>query len=237
MEANFASCLLFTQAEEGGYVDDPRDSGNWTSGYVGQGSLVGSNMGVGAPAMVAWVAPEGPVTAAEMRDLPLSVFEAMGRSRYWQPLGCGMFPGGLDLMLFDFGWNRGIATSLNTLTRYFGISQAGSGPMPPASIVAGLQQVSPTALLQRLSNAGVRILQRLVGVQVDGVAGPVTTAAFEARPDLGVTAIILALSAAQVSSYRLLWNFSLYGAGWLARSSRRQTAALSLAQSMTATET
>ena len=234
MEACFAACLTFTQAEEGGYVADRRDSGNWSSGHVGQGVLVGSNMGIGAPTLSAWLAPNSQLSARQMRDLPFSTFEAIARKRYWEPLGCADFPGGVDLMLFDFGWNRGITTSLNLLFRCLVTDELprGVGPHPvtPFSIVEALQRVSTDVLLRQLGRDGVRVLQQALGVREDGLAGPLTAMAFRTRPDLRATAIILVLSAAQIASYRLLSNFSIYGGGWLARSERREVTALAVAQ-------
>lgn len=237
METGFASCLVFTQGEEGGYVADRRDSGNWTSGQVGRGTLIGSNMGIGAPALLAWMGPNEPITAQEMRDLRFSTFEAIARAKYWGPLGCEMVPEGLDLMLFDFGWNRGITTSLNSLARCLGVGLPGDQPMTSAALADALQQIPAVALLRQLSTGGVRTLQRMLGVSDDGIAGPQTAAAFDTRQDLRVIALILALSAAQIASYRLLANFSVYGAGWLARSARRQMTSVFLAQQATTLET
>ncbi len=230
METNFASCLVFTQAEEGGYVADRRDSGNWTSGHVGDGVLVGSNMGVGAPTLLAWMGPDGIITAELMRNLRFSTYEAIARCQYWEPLGCGAVPEGIDLMLFDYGWNRGIATSLNSLAECLNVLREGSSLTTSATVADALQQISAAALLRQLARDGVRILQRMLRVPDDGLAGPQTTAAFGTRRDLRVIALILALSAAQVASYRLLANFAVYGEGWLARAARRQTTAVFLAQ-------
>ena len=101
MEVCFESCLTFTRTEEGGYVDDARDSGNWSSGRVGQGRLIGSNMGVGAPALIAWMGPQAYVTAEQMKNLQPATYNAIASSRYWNPIGCGNVPAGFDLMLFE----------------------------------------------------------------------------------------------------------------------------------------
>ena len=228
METSFAACLAFTQAEEGGYVTDRRDSGNWTGGRVGQGSLIGSNMGVGAPALTAWMGPGVQVTAEQMRKLPLTTARAIARNRYWTPLGCETISAGVDLMLFDFGWNRGIMTSLNVLIRCLGMDRQWTEPLTPVTIDNALQQIPADVMLQQISADGVRILQRLLGIADDGIAGAETLKAFSEQPGLRAVAIILAISKAQIASYRVLANFPLYGAGWLARSARRQAAAISV---------
>ncbi len=229
MESCFASCSRFTRTEEGGYVADYRDSGNWTSGHVGEGRLIGSNMGVGAPALSAWMGAGVSMTAADMRTLSLDTYGAIARRNYWAPLGCASFPAGIDLMSFDFGWNRGIWTSLAMMIQCLGIAQPSTMRLEPEAIVTAIHAISPDMLLKHVSTPGMKILQRALEVQVDGVAGTKTIGAFYLRQDLRMVAIILALSAAQVRSYRQLSNFQTYGRGWLARSARRQTAALSAA--------
>ena len=57
MLSNRETVRKFVVREEGGYSSDSRDGGNWSSGRVGVGTLIGSNMGVGAPALIA-VRPE-----------------------------------------------------------------------------------------------------------------------------------------------------------------------------------
>ena len=234
METCFASCSAFTRAEEGGYVADSRDSGNWTGGQVGNGDLVGSNMGVGAPALAAWMGPGARVTAEQMRKLALSTYEAIARCKYWSPLECATLPMGVDLMIFDFGWNRGVTTSLNLLIQCLTAGHAQTDVARVWAAVYALESVLPSSILPQISRSGVVILQDRLGIQEDGFAGPETAKQLALRPDLYVTALILALASAQISSYRRLTNFPIYGVGWLARTARRQTAALSLAQSSTA---
>lgn len=226
METCFTSCSAFTRAEEGGYVADSRDSGNWSSGHVGQGTLIGSNMGVGAPALLAWIEGGGQLTAEKMRTLSLKTAEAIARHNYWTPLGCGALPAGIDLMAFDFGWNRGIGTSLSVMIECLELKPHRTSTTHPADIASAFQAASTGSMLRHISSDRVQILQRALGVQVDGVAGRETVGASGARPDLRGVAAILALSTAQVASYRQLRNFPTYGRGWLARWSRRQAAAL-----------
>ena len=70
--------------------------------------------------------------------------------------------------------------------------------------------------------ASVYILQRLLGVKVDGLVGPLTIAAAAQ----GGRSLIEALGGAQVGYYRALVQFPLFGHGWLARTNRRTDAAL-----------
>jgi len=127
--ARFQRCATFTRQEEGGFSDDVHDPGNWTGGRVGVGLLAGSNMGVTAAALARWLGLKA-VTKERMRQLPAATFDAIALSLYWTPMGCGRLPEGVDLMVFDYGWNRGASTSLRLLQRVLKLPQDGiCGPM------------------------------------------------------------------------------------------------------------
>lgn len=230
MLANYAPTTAFTAAEEGPYTADPRDSGNWSSGQTGIGTLIGSNMGCGAPATIAYMARTQPgfaVTAAWMRTLPRSVYDGMARSKYWVPLQGDQLPAGLDLSLFDFGWNTGIGSAAKRLQWLVGATQ--DGQLGPKTL--DLLVTCPLAPIARaLATAEAIVLQQTLGVTADGSIGPQSLAALAAAPDATVRPIVLllGLSEAQAAYYRSIYNFSTYGAGWLARTARRQAAGLQL---------
>lgn len=235
MTSDFGACLAFTQAEEGGYVSDVRDSGNWTSGRAGVGTLVGSNMGVGAPALESWFGTSANVTASLMRALPRSTYEAIALQRYWQPMHCPILPTGLDLMVFDFGWNRGSLTSVNILLRSLSLKPSCLNTTDGTALAAALTAVPLQSWLRAISLADTMTLQETLGLHVDGIAGPLTLAALESRPDLRIRLAVLVLASAQALSYRQLSNFATYGSGWMARSSRRRISALALLEAQTQT--
>jgi len=231
MQASYAPTTAFTRAEEGGYTNDPRDSGNWSSGQTGIGTLIGSNMGCGAPATIAYMAKVQPgvvVTAAWMRALPASVYDGMARAGYWAPLQGDRLSAGLDLACFDFGWNTGIGSAAKRLQWLIGAVQ--DGQIGPKTL--GLAASCPlTPIARALSQASAETLQDRLGVPVDGDVGPVTLAALAAAPDpvIRPVVLLLGLGEAQAAYYRSLSNFPTYGAGWLARTARRVAAGLQLA--------
>ena len=229
--ATYAAATAFTIAEEGGYTGSSSDSGNWSSGICGVGTLIGSNMGCGAPATIAYMEETEPnvtVTAAWMQALPRAVYDGMALSRYWEPMSCDGMPAGLDLSSFDSGWNVGIGTAAKQLQAILGAKQDGEiGPL-----TLGLISTIPLApIAHGLGSTDAALLQRRLGVTADGSIGPVTLAALAAQPDQRVPLLLIALYEKQAAYYRSLFNFSTYGAGWLARASRRLTAALALADS------
>ncbi len=183
----FDTVAVFTKQEEGGYTDDSRDSGNWSSGVIGRGRLIGSNMGVGAPAALSWMHPnEGKVTAAWMRSSVGAIWQPLATVRYWRPLCCDKVPAPLTAMLFDYGWNRGIANSARQLQEALGFSRS----------------------------------------EQDGDVGAQTLAAVAAMP---IADLLTRFADAQEQAYRALFNFAIYGQGWLSRTDRRLRLARSMA--------
>ena len=232
MQDPFLSCLDFTRVEEGGYTCDRRDSGNWSSGVVGEGSLIGSNRGVSAPTLISWMGRDSPttVTAATMRDLPDAVYQAIARTRYWRSLSCDELSPAMALMVFDFGWNVGISVSARVFQRTVGVVQAHvDGDLGPDTLHAATIVGWP-ALLAQLDHASVRTLQSHCGVSEDGVAGAATLRALNSNPGLRDVGLTLALGHAQTAFYQALPGFGVYGRGWIARTTRRVGLAMQLAQ-------
>jgi len=233
MQTSYLTAKAFTKAEEGGWTGDSRDSGNWTTGVIGQGNLVGSKFGCGAPATSDYMAETQPgfiITADWMKELPESVYDGMALSRYWMPLQCDALPAGLDLQIFDDSFNTGVSTAAKKLQRVLGAQPDGL----IGNVTLGLIQTFDAGAMARcLTYADAAAFQKLLGVTRDGEVGPVTLAALAAQPKLRIPLLILALGEAQVSYYRSLSNFTTYGAGWLARTSRRVEAALALASPAT----
>ena len=144
MDTSFTAALAFTRTEEGGYTESAEDSGNWSSGVCGHGTLIGSNMGVGAPALVSWMGARFEVTSAYMRALPATTYQAIARARYWRTMGCDTLPAGLDLTVFDFGWNRGDGTSVRLLQGMVGATMDGDCG---AGTLAAVAAYGPTSNL------------------------------------------------------------------------------------------
>ncbi len=233
MQSSYETATAFTRGQEGGYTDDARDSGNWSSGEVGVGELIGSNLGCGAPATIAYMATVQPgfvVTAAWMKALPQTVYDGMASTLYWMPLACPFLPAGLDAVCFDFGWNTGVASAAKRLQWVVGATQ--DGEIGPATLAA-VASCSLALLAAALTPEDAAILQRLLGVSADGRVGPRTLAALAASGGaLRAQTLILALGEAQEVYYRGLANFSIYGQGWLNRTVARVEVGRSLAGSL-----
>lgn len=102
-------CLDFTFREEGGFVDDCRDSGGAT------------NMGVTLATYQAWCGdPHATVNA--LRALPRSVATCIYGADYWNRLRGDALPCGLDLLVFDFAVTCGTTRSARELQNALGMS-------------------------------------------------------------------------------------------------------------------
>lgn len=227
-EAAFAAACAFTRAEEGGYSDRADDAGNWTAGRVGEGLLVGSNMGVSAPVLQAWLGERTPLDAATMRALSRSTFEAIAQTRYWTPLGADRLAAPVAVMVFDFGWNAGIGCAARLFQRVLGLAGDDvDGDIGPET-AARAARPAWGLLLASLHGSAILDLQRRCGVAPDGVAGPRTLAALAAAPALWPRALATRLADAQLATYRGMQGYAVFGAGWAARTRRRLAAAVAL---------
>lgn len=220
MKASFTPTRTFILGAEGGYSGDPADGGNWTGGRVGFGRLVGSNMGVSAAQLEAYLGRNASIQ--DMRNLTDIQQAAIFGAEFWNTLNANEVPAGLDLLITDHGYSRGSLTCAMLLQRLV-------GALPDGHIgeitVATLSAVSPSDLLKQTAMLDVATLQHNLGIKADGVLGPVTASAFGALSQC--TALLHAFSAARARDYENLRN-PRYQQGWLNRVSSAMTAATAL---------
>lgn len=136
-KGNFNACFNFTIGQEGSYQSDKDDSGNWSSGEVGVGRLIGTCWGISAPVLIAWEGSKGSsvVTAAYMRELPQTTAKAIYASKFWNAVCGDSLPIGVDLAVWDFGVNAGVSATAKLLQRLVGTDQDGwIGPETLAAV-------------------------------------------------------------------------------------------------------
>lgn len=122
-QGNFDPCFNFTIGEEGRYSDTPRDPGNWSSGRVGIGTMIGTCWGISAPTLIAWMGDNAHlVTPDYMRALPIETAKDIYKKNYWDAMRCDELPVGIDLAVWDFGVNAGPAHSIAELLETMGLS-------------------------------------------------------------------------------------------------------------------
>ena len=226
MDTSFATCLAFTKAEEGGMSTDARDGGCFASGVAGSGPLIGSNCGISAAVLAAYMKPAR-CTRSDMTNLSAQALEAIYRTGYWMPLACDRLPAGLDLMLQDHAFNAGVHASAKLLQDMLQVPADGWIGDQTVAAIGTLDQLRLIDLVDADAAHG---LQQALGLTTSGVIDLRTWSALDHRaPSSSALLIITALAARHSRFYRALAGFPTYGAGWLARARRRQLAALHLA--------
>lgn len=111
----FQQCFAIVVGEEGGFGDDPRDSGNWTGGAVGVGQCNGTKFGISAAAF----------PTLDIRTLTLDAAEGIYQTRYWQPAGCDQVEPGIAFLLFDAAVNNGVSRAVMFVQEAVGVSADG----------------------------------------------------------------------------------------------------------------
>jgi lysozyme family protein len=135
----FDACLTLVLGAEGGFVNDPRDSGGATKFGITQATLTD------------WRRSRDPgatVTADHVRELKVEEAKEIYRSRYWNVLRCDDLPKGVDLLVFDLGVNAGPARSAKILQDVLGVEKDGSiGPVT----LNGLNACPPDKIIREFS--------------------------------------------------------------------------------------
>ena len=135
ISTNFTQCLAVVFAEEGGYTNDPNDSGGPT------------NFGITLADLKEW-RKNPDLTAEDVKTMTRAEAQEIYRSEYWNPMQCGDLPNGVDLEVFDFGVNAGVRGAVKTLQTVVGVTADGSiGPITLAATKAG----DPHAIIQNFS--------------------------------------------------------------------------------------
>nr|WP_298797494.1 glycosyl hydrolase 108 family protein [uncultured Acetobacter sp.] len=222
MDTNFTKIAIATEGREGLYSVTRSDAGNWTSGIVGVGRLVGSMRGISAPTMAHWLGSADLVTPQVMRDIDHKTFMAIAQAYYWRALNCGVLPSGLQRMLFDFGFNSGVARAARQLQEIVGLTGAGiDGNIGNKTLYALLHC---TGVERFISSEWSHVAQQEDGTTPHGSSGPFKMAMADIGQNTRLQ--IYALASLQEQAYRSFKGFPQNGDGWLDRLRWRVAASL-----------
>lgn len=109
--SNWPECIDFTLAFEGGYDDNPKDRGNWSSGTIGAGELKGTKYGIAAH-----VYP-----GIDIKSLTKTDAIAIYRRDYWPKVAGDQQPDGVDLIAWDICVNSGASRALKIEAAALGV--------------------------------------------------------------------------------------------------------------------
>ncbi len=152
MTDRYMECLARVLKHEGGYVNDPLDSGGRT------------NLGVTQRVWEEWVGH--PVSEADMRALTPEKVAPMYKMKYWNPSYCEKLPKGLDYVVFDFAVNAGTGRSVKTLQSAIGV--VADGVIGPRTMAA-INGANPKELINKFSDARADFYQGIVARKPDQV--------------------------------------------------------------------
>lgn len=109
----------FMLGSEGGFDNDPRDRGNWTTGVIGKGQLKGTKYGIASH-----VYPN-----LDIKNLTIGAAHAIYKRDYAAKVAYDDMPAGVDVSVYDMGVNAGPGRSLILLQRALGASTAAAATL------------------------------------------------------------------------------------------------------------
>lgn len=118
--ADFKIAYERTAKFEGGYQCDPDDNGNWAGGHKGIGELIGTNYGITAPELAAYLGRK--ITVSDMRNMSREIAAIIFKKNYWDPLrGDEITSQDIANELFDSAVNMGAGTAIMLAKRAQGL--------------------------------------------------------------------------------------------------------------------
>ena len=110
--ADFKIAVLLTLEHEGGFQKDPNDHANWSSGVIGQGTLVGTKYGITALDM----------PGADIENLTSDQAVEYYVEHYWKSLYSQINSQLVANKLFDLGVLFGVGTAVGILQLTVGVT-------------------------------------------------------------------------------------------------------------------
>lgn len=104
MKQNYNDCLNRLLKDEGGYTNDPSDSGGPT------------NFGITITDYKKYINSKG--TASDVKGMSVDQAKVIYKAKYWDALDCDSLPSGVDYTVFDYGVNSGLGRPRNDLKRF-----------------------------------------------------------------------------------------------------------------------
>ncbi len=127
MKDNYDRCFELVIGHEGGFQNDPRDRGNWTTGQIGRGELKGTKYGVSAMSY----------PNEDIKNLTLARAKEIYKKDYWDANRCDDLPYGVDYLVFDVSINHGVRDGATFLQEAVGANVDGViGPRTIARVTS-----------------------------------------------------------------------------------------------------
>lgn len=112
---DFERAFFALVGNEGNFTNSPKDRGNWTTGKVGIGTLVGTKYGISAMSYA----------SVDIKNLTLENAKVIYKRDFWQAIHCDELPETIRFDMFDMAVNSGISASIKTLQKAIGATVDG----------------------------------------------------------------------------------------------------------------
>jgi lysozyme family protein len=161
----FRACLAETLRWEGGWSNDPFDTG----GATNRGITIGVYAAwVGALGVALKTDARGRVTildqwtyqqlVEELRTIPDTVVAEIYHRQYWQPVHGDDLPPGIDCAVFDFAVNSGPSRAIRHLQKVLGVTVDGH---IGAATIAAARQADPAVVVTKLMDSRRQFLRQI----------------------------------------------------------------------------
>jgi lysozyme family protein len=153
MTDNFELCLKLMLAHEGGFVNDPRDSGGMT------------NLGVTKRVWEEWLGR--PVSEKEMRALTPTMVTPLYKRKYWDAIRADELVDGVDYCVFDVAVNSGTGRAIKLLQQTVGATPDGGFGVITMALVKKMSH-EPNTLIELYCAKRLEFLQSLRNFETFG---------------------------------------------------------------------
>ena len=148
----FEESLAHVLRYEGGFVDNPNDSGGAT------------NMGITRKTLARWrrISPWWKLPKSEVQTLKRAEAATIYRALYWDRCRASLLAPGLDFAIFDFAVNSGPFRAIQQLQEIVGTVQDGIvGPLTLAALRDKISTTGIGTVIRALIQSRLRFLSRL----------------------------------------------------------------------------
>ena len=112
---NFDKAFELLIGHEGGYTQNPKDAGNWTSGKVGVGVNKGTKYGIAANSY----------PNLDIKNLTLDQAKSIYKRDYWDKVKGDQLQPELAFQVFDMAVNSGVSRGIKLLQKTVGTGEDG----------------------------------------------------------------------------------------------------------------
>lgn len=155
MADKFDTFIRRILSHEGGYSTDRTDSGNWTGGRVGVGTLKGTKFGIAA----------NTYPTLDIKNLTWDTAAALYRRDFWDASKASLLPPVVGFQLLDGAVNSGVRRATQWLQR--AVRVADDGIIGPATLAA-IKAADPNDLVFRFLAERLEFMTGLVNWQHHG---------------------------------------------------------------------